>query len=47
MLLFGAIEKIFTDYAVDKLVIEVGDLAWIQQRKAKNQIFIDAYYHSH
>ena len=44
MLLFGVIEKIFSDYQVEQLVIEVGDLEWIKQRKERNLNFITEYY---
>ena len=44
MLLFGVIEKIFSDYQVEQLVIEVGDLEWIKQRKGRNLNFITEYY---
>lgn len=44
MLLFGVIERIFSDYQVEQLVIEVGDLEWIKQRKERNLNFITEYY---
>ena len=44
MLLFGVIEKIFSDYQVEQLVIEIGDLEWIKQRKERNLNFITEYY---
>lgn len=45
--MFGVIEEIFTRYPVKKLVIEVGNKAWIQDRKNKNLSFISEYYRTH
>lgn len=44
MLFFGVIDRIFNNYSIEKLVVEVGDVERMQQRLDKNMFFVSAYY---
>jgi hypothetical protein len=44
LLLFGVIKEIFSRYTVGHLVIEVGNLLWIEKRIERNKKFITTRY---
>ena len=44
LLLFGVIKEVFSRYAVEHLVIEVGNRLWMKKRIERNKKFITTRY---